>query len=40
MYSKKLNVLISPLYKYESNYTGDGQTDGQTKMEVRTGKIY
>ena len=26
--------------KYESNRTGDGQTDEQTRMEVRTGNIY
>ena len=26
--------------KYESNHTGDGQTDGQTRIGVRTGKIY
>ena len=28
------------LDKYDSNHIGDGQTDGQTRMEVRTGKIY
>ena len=26
--------------KYESNHTGDGQTDSQKRTEVRTGKIY
>ena len=26
--------------KYESNHTGDGKTDGRTRTEVRTGKIY
>ena len=26
--------------KYESNNIGDGQTDGQTITEVRTGNIY
>ena len=28
------------LDKYESNHTGDGKTDGQTRTEVCTGKIY
>ena len=28
------------LDKYESNHTGGGQMDGQTRMEVRTGDIY
>ena len=28
------------LDKYESNHTGDGQTDGQTRTEVRTINIY
>ena len=28
------------LDKYESNHTGDGQTDGQTRTGVCTGKIY
>ena len=26
--------------KYESNHIGDGQTEGQTRTDVRTGKIY
>ena len=26
--------------KYESNNTGDGQTDGPTIMQVNTGNIY
>ena len=26
--------------KYESNRTGDGQTDERTRMEVRTRNIY
>ena len=33
-----INLRI--LDKYKSNHTGDGQTDGQTRTEVRTGKIY
>ena len=28
------------LDKYKSNYTGDGQTEGKTRTEVRTGNIY
>ena len=33
-------IILWVLDKYESNNTGDGQTDGQTRTEVRTGKIY
>ena len=32
-------AVCSDINKYESNHTGDGQTDGQTITEVRTGKI-
>ena len=32
--------IIWGLDKYESNNTCDGQTDRQTRTEVRTGKIY
>ena len=28
------------LDKYDSNHTGDGQTNGKTRTEVSTGKIY
>ena len=28
------------LDKYESNHSGDGQTDGRTRTEGRTGNIY
>ena len=39
---KFLSMVISfrGLDKYESNHTGDGQTDGQTRTKVRTGNIY
>ena len=33
-------INLRGLDKYESNHTGDGQTDGQTRTEVRMGKIY
>ena len=33
-------INLRGLDKYESNHTGDGQTNGQTRTEVRTGKIY
>ena len=33
-------INLRGLYKYESNHTSDGQTNGQTRTEVRTGKIY
>ena len=32
--------LFSRLDKYDINHTGNGQTDGQTRTEVCTGKIY
>ena len=32
--------LYKKIDKYESNHTGDGQTEGQTITEVCTGKIY
>ena len=32
--------MNSYIDKYESNHTGDGQMDSQTRIEVRTGKIY
>ena len=33
-------INLRGLDKYQSNRTGDGQMDGQTRTEVRTGKIY
>ena len=33
-------INLQGLDKYESNNTGDGQTDGETRMEVRTVNIY
>ena len=41
-YSNRSSMVINfrGLDKYESKHTGDGQTDGQTRTEVRTGKIY
>ena len=41
-YSIQLFMVINlrGLDKYESNHTGDGQTDEQTRTEVRTGKVY
>ena len=33
-------INLRGLDKYESDHTGNGQTDGQTITEVRTGKIY
>ena len=33
-------INLRGLDKYESNHTSDGQTDGQPRTEVRTGKIY
>ena len=33
-------INLKGLDKYESNNTGDVQTDGQTRTEVCTGKIY
>ena len=33
-------INLMGLDKYESNHTDDGQTDGQSIMEVRTGNIY
>ena len=33
-------VSDAVLDKCESNHTGDGQTDGKRRTEVRTGKIY
>ena len=33
-------INFEGLDKYESNHTGDGQKDGQTRMEVRMGNIY
>ena len=35
-----LYYILKNIDKYESNHTGDVQTDGQTRTEVRTGKIY
>ena len=32
--------LCTKTDRYESNYTGDGKTDKQTRTEVRMGKIY
>ena len=37
---KKRSQTLRELDKYESNHTCDGQTDGQTRTEVRMGKIY
>ena len=41
-YSNRSSMVINlrGLDKYESNHTGDGQTDGKTRTEVCTGKIY
>ena len=41
-YSNRSSMVINlrGLDKYESNHTGDGQTDGKTRTEVRTGNIY
>ena len=41
-YSNRPSMVINlrGLDKYQSNHTGDGQTDGETRTEVRTGKIY
>ena len=41
-YSNRLSMVINLriLDKYASNNTGDGQTDGQTRTEVHTRKIY
>ena len=33
-------MFIFDSYKYESSNTGDGKMYGQTRTEVRTGKIY
>ena len=33
-------INLRGLDKYESNHTGDGQTDGQARTVIRTGKIY
>ena len=33
-------INIQGLDKYESNHTGDGKTDRQTRRDVRTGNIY
>ena len=33
-------VNLRGLYKYESNHTDDGQTEGKTRTEGRTGKIH
>ena len=33
-------INLVGLDKYDSNHTGDRQTEGKTRMEVRTGKIY
>ena len=33
-------INLQGLDKYESNHTGDRQTDGQTITKIRTGKIY
>ena len=35
-----VRLFIRTVNKYESNHTGDGQTNGQTRTEVRTGKIF
>ena len=32
--------LYKKIDKYESNHTGDGQTEGQTITEVCTGNLY
>ena len=41
-YSNQSSMVINlrGLDKYEISHTGGGQTDGQTRTEVRTGKIY
>ena len=41
-YSNRSYMVINlkGLDKYEINHTGDGQTGGKTRTEVRTGKIY
>ena len=41
-YSNRSSMVINlqGLEKYESNHTDDGKTDNQTRMEVRTRKIY
>ena len=41
-YSNRSSIVINlrGLDKYDSNHTGDGQTDGQTITGVCTGKIY
>ena len=33
-------INLRGLNKYKINHTGDGQTDGQTRTEVRTINIY
>ena len=33
-------INLRRLDKYESNNTGDGQTDGQKRTELRTENIY
>ena len=33
-------INLQGLDKYDSNHTDDGQTDGEKRTEVRTGKIY
>ena len=33
-------INLRGLDKYESNHTGDGKTDGQTRTDVRTKNIY
>ena len=39
--SKKIaKRLYRYMYIYQSNHTGDRKMDGQTRTEVRTGKIY
>ena len=41
-YSNRSSKVINlkGLDKYEINHIGDVQTDGKTRTEVRTGKIY
>ena len=34
-----MDINLRGLDKYESTHTGDGQTDRQTRTEVRTGNI-
>ena len=43
IYYSNLSYMVINLWgidEYESNRTGDGQTDGQTRTRVHMGKIY